>query len=350
MHEELFIGIDIGGTKTAVVSGLKEGGALSKRVFPSVDQAGPRSPESMIGDILEAILSLVEEPEALGRDLAAIGISCGGPLDEAQGLIVSPPNLPLWKNIPITSILSEATGVPAFLENDANACAVAEWREGAGRGFASMVFLTFGTGLGAGIIIDGKLWRGASGMAGELGHWRLSDEGPVGYGKEGSFEGWCSGGGMAQRIASRRLALAQGGGVAPAAATTMAATAPLASGPGSGIAGVEDVGALALLAREGDPEALAIFRKTGLMLGRGLALVVDFLNPEAIILGSIFARTKDLLWPPAAEALRSEALGRSLGACAILGAGLGEEIGDRAALWAARYGHEFSTRKSEDIA
>ena len=333
MLDDLFIGIDIGGTKTAVVSGLKEGPPLSRRAFTSIDSEGPRRPESMIADILAAILDLVEEPVARDRNLAAIGISCGGPLDETKGLVLSPPNLPLWKNVPIVSIISEATGVPAFLENDANACAVAEWREGAGLGFDSMVFLTFGTGLGAGIIIEGRLWRGANGMAGELGHWRLSDEGPVGYGKEGSFEGWCSGGGMAQRIATRRTVIAQEGN---------------GGRRGSDLVGIDDIGALARLAREGDAEALGIFETTGRMLGRGMALVIDFLNPKAIIIGSIYFRTRDLLWPAAEKALRGEALGRSLEACSILAAGLGEEIGDRAALWAARYGYEGRAKIKED--
>ena len=95
-----------------------------------------------------------------------------------------------------TERIAEALGAPAFMENDANACALAEWRWGAGQGCRSMAFLTFGTGLGAGLILDGRLYRGACGMAGELGHWRLSDYGPTGYGKEGSFEGFCSGGGI----------------------------------------------------------------------------------------------------------------------------------------------------------
>ena len=116
------------------------------------------------------------------QQTAAVGISCGGPLDSKKGLILSPPNLPGWDNVPVTKLLSEALQVPAFLQNDADACAIAEWRFGAGQGCENMVFLTFGTGLGAGLILNGKLYQGASGMAGEVGHLRLFDNGHIGYG------------------------------------------------------------------------------------------------------------------------------------------------------------------------
>ena len=106
--------------------------------------------------------------------------------------------MPDWDNIPIVEIIKNHFGCPVHLQNDANACAVAEWKFGAGRGKNNVVFLTFGTGLGAGLILDGKLYRGASNMAGEAGHIRLASFGPVGYGKAGSFEGFCSGGGIAQ--------------------------------------------------------------------------------------------------------------------------------------------------------
>ena len=116
------------------------------------------------------------------------------PLDTRRGVIQAPPNLPLWDEVPICALLSERYGCPAYLQNDANACAIAEWRFGAGRGTRNMVFLTFGTGLGAGLILDGRLYEGANGMAGEAGHLRLAADGPEGYGKRGSFEGFCSGG------------------------------------------------------------------------------------------------------------------------------------------------------------
>ncbi len=113
-------------------------------------------------------------------------------------MILSPPNLPGWDQIPITEWVRDATGLPAWLLNDADAGALAEWRFGAGRGCQNMVFLTFGTGFGAGLILNGRLYSGIDDGAGEIGHVRISPTGPVGYGKAGSLEGFCSGGGIAQ--------------------------------------------------------------------------------------------------------------------------------------------------------
>ena len=136
--------------------------------------------------------------------MQAIGVSCGGPLNSRTGVVQSPPNLPGWDDVPIVKILEDAFGIPAFLQNDANACALVEWKYGAGRGCENMVFLTMGTGMGAGVIADGRLLRGARDMAGEVGHLRLEKDGPVGYGKAGSFEGFTSGGGIARLAAGLR--------------------------------------------------------------------------------------------------------------------------------------------------
>ena len=108
-----------------------------------------------------------------------------------------PPNLPDWDNVPLVEMTEKRLGIKTILQNDANACAVAEWKFGAGRGTRNMVFLTFGTGMGAGLILDGRLYSGTNDMAGEVGHIRLAPKGPLGYGKKGSFEGFCSGGGIA---------------------------------------------------------------------------------------------------------------------------------------------------------
>ena len=156
-----YIGIDIGGTKCAVVRGDESGRILEKRSFPTTDRA----------NTLEQIFEHTRQ--ILSDRTKAIGVSCGGPLDSKTGVILGPPNLPGWDCVPVTEHLTERFHLPAYLENDANACAVAEWRFGAGKGCENLIFLTFGTGLGAGLILDGKLYRGACGMAGEVGHVRL---------------------------------------------------------------------------------------------------------------------------------------------------------------------------------
>ncbi|MBQ7292692.1 MAG: ROK family protein, partial [Clostridia bacterium] len=179
----MYIGIDIGGTKCAVVLG-DSNGILKKVAFKTEE-------------CKQTITKILDIAESFGT-ADAVGISCGGPLDSGRGVIMSPPNLPDWDNIPIVKLVSDRLGIPAYLQNDANACALAEWRFGAGRGTQNMAFLTFGTGLGAGLILNGRLVDGANGMAGEIGHIRLTDDGPTGYGKAGSAEGYCSGGGIAR--------------------------------------------------------------------------------------------------------------------------------------------------------
>ena len=180
----LYAGVDIGGTKCAVTLGDDSGNILSKVKFETTD--------------VKNTLNRISEEVSKLKNISSVGISCGGPLDSKRGIICSPPNLPKWDNVEICSLLKEVSGVPAFLQNDANACALAEWQYGAGKGCENMIFLTFGTGLGAGLILDGKLYSGTNDMAGEVGHIRLSPFGPVGFGKSGSFEGFCSGGGLKQ--------------------------------------------------------------------------------------------------------------------------------------------------------
>ena len=299
MQRTLIGGLDIGGTKCAAVLGITDGKdaeVAGRKAFPT-----PDSPGKAIGALAGALKELVAaHPEYM---LRAIGISCGGPLDSARGVVQSPPNLPGWDDIDVVSPLRQAFDVPVALQNDANACALAEWRWGAGRGSRNMVFLTFGTGLGAGIVLDGKVLDGSSGFAGEVGHLRLTDDGPQGYGKRGSFEGWCSGGGIV------RAALEY-------------------HGFAEGITAAE----LARLARDGNAEARAVYEHSARMLGRGLALLVDVLNPDRIVIGSIYARQRELMEPVMLQVMAQEALPGALAACRVVPAGLGDAVGDMASL------------------
>jgi glucokinase len=182
-----------------------------------------------------------------------------------------------------------------------------------------MVFLTMGTGMGAGLILDGRLYEGACGNAGEVGHVRLAAEGPVGFNKAGSIEGFCSGGGIAQ-IARRRAAEFSG-------ASVLKTIAP------------EKLTARAVgeAAAAGDALALALWAEVGEKLGEALALIVDVLNPERIVIGSIYARCERWIAPAMQAALAREALADSVGACEVRPAELGDEIGSYAAVAIARY-------------
>ena len=154
--------------------------------------------EEAIAEATAAIEEMMARHNLSAGNVQALGISCGGPLNSKTGRVLSPPNLFGWDDIPIVEMMEARYGIPTALQNDANACALAEWRFGAARGFENVIFCTFGTGMGAGLILNGRLYEGTTGMAGEIGHLRLSEHGPVGFGKEGSFEGFCSGGGIAQ--------------------------------------------------------------------------------------------------------------------------------------------------------
>ena len=172
------IGLDIGGTKCAISTGECRDGSIEIRSREEFPTAG-LSWRQVLEEFARRIALLGEAP-------GAIGISCGGPLDSRRGVIMSPPNLPGWDDVPVVKFFEDRFHVPVAVQNDANACALAEYLYGSGRGTRSMVFMTFGTGLGAGIVIDGKLYSGANDNAGEIGHIRLAPTGPVGYGKEGS--------------------------------------------------------------------------------------------------------------------------------------------------------------------
>ena len=310
------LGFDIGGTKCAVNTALWDGESITllrKEVHPT--DLGV-SAEEMIARLMDTADRIID------RKPDSIGISCGGPLDSESGVILGPPNLPGWDRVEIKRIISEHYGVEAHLENDANACAGAEWKFGAGKGKKNMIFLTFGTGLGAGLIIDGRLYRGTNGNAGEVGHIRLCDDGPVGYGKRGSFEGFCSGGGIGRLAYEMAKKEADEG------------RCPSYYRPGMS---VDEVSAksVADAARAGDPTAKEVYRISGSYLGKGLAVLIDVLNPELVVIGSVYARSSDLLAEAMKAELEREALTFSLGVCDIAPAGLGEAVGDYAAIAAA---------------
>jgi glucokinase len=308
-----WVGVDIGGTKTAVVLSSAPPECVGRVEFATAQQRGP---EHAIALIKNAIHDLLGNAGAAIGDVTAIGVSCGSPLDPVAGVIQSPPNLATWVDVPIVEMLSREFGCRVRLENDANAGAVAEHRFGAGRGARSMIFLTMGTGLGAGIIIDGRLYQGVTDSAGEIGHVRLTRTGPVGYRKAGSVEGWASGGGMAQ-VAERELTAARHAGRQSALFEM------------EGRVTARDV---LRAAQAGDEIALRIIDICGRKLGETLAILVDILNPECIVIGGLALRFGELVLSPARRVMQKEALGPSAAACRVVPAELGERIGDMAAL------------------
>ena len=300
MNFKTSLGIDIGGTKCALSAGECTADSVTiihREEFPTAGLTWRQT--------LETFAKRIEQ---LDRRFDNIGISCGGPLDSRRGVIMSPPNLPGWDNVPAVEFFSDRFNVPVHLQNDANACAYAEWKFGAGRGCRNMVFMTFGTGLGAGIIIDGKLYAGTNDNAGEIGHIRLAPDGPVGYNKAGSAEGFCSGAGMAKLAKIRAKE--------------------------RGIALPDDFSAKDLFKRvdEGDEFCLDMFRESATHLATILAYTIDILNPEVIVLGGVFMRQSERFMREVSPILEREALPLARQVCRIVPAGLSENIGDYAAL------------------
>jgi glucokinase len=303
------IGLDIGGSKIACVEGTRDGDILQRAEIPTEPT---RAFDATLPLLLEMVRVQSAVAAAAGREIQALSVSIGGPLQIERGVLHNPPHLPGWHGVPLKQHLTQA--FPAWsvhIEHDGNAGALAEFHFGAGRvrpGTRHLIFLTFGTGLGAGFIMDGRILHGASDTAGEVGHWRLAIQGPSGYGKRGSWEGFASGAGLVQ-VAARMF---------PHRFSVQMPVRELVE---------------AMLNDE--PAALAVATAAGRRMGQGLALLVDALNPQLIVLGSLAVLLGERVLGPARQVVAREALPEAAAACEIVPAALGTRIGDVAALMAA---------------
>jgi glucokinase len=302
------LGLDVGGSKIALVEGTRLAQILQRRIL-AIDVHQPFDDAFPI--IADSIEQVMRRAKDAGRTVAALSVSVGGPLHINDGVLLNPPNLPGWHHARLKERLTKRFPMlPVRIEHDGNAGALAEFHFGIGRqrpNLHHLVFLTFGTGLGAGLIVNGQVVHGASDTAGEFGHWRLAESGPIAYGKSGTWEALASGGGLVQ-LASRRF--------------------PLRWSPSTPVRQLVD----AMLAD--DPDALLVAAEAGAWMGRGLALIVDGLNPEVIVLGSLAVLLGDRVLIPARKMVAQEALPGAVAACEIAPATLGLQIGDVAALMA----------------
>ena len=295
----LLLGIDIGGTKSAAVIGDADGTVLAR--------VSARTPQESWQEAYAVLLRLARDVcQAHGTalsEISAVGVSCGGPLDSRTGIVYAPPNLPAWDAVPLKTLLEADLCLPMMLENDANATALAEHRWGAGVGCADMAFLTMGTGVGAGLILDGALYRGRRDLAGEIGHATVLPNGPLCLcGKRGCLEA-------------------------------------LASGTSIGRMGRERFGEDNLTAHDvcdrarlGDPVALSIIADAALYMGIGLANLLQTLNLERIILGTLAVHAADLLMEPIRAATQAHCWARVWEGVSIVPAALGDAAQDKAAL------------------
>lgn len=299
----MILGVDLGSTKVAL--GLWK--APAERI-DGTRFATPRDgPRALIAEIIRRGREL-----AGGEPIDAVGVSAGGPVDPERGIVLTIPNLPGWDDVPLAAELSSALGAAVAVENDANACALAEWRLGAGQGVRDLAFLTFSTGIGAGLILDGRLYRGSRLLAGEIGHHVIEPDGAIcGCGGRGCLEAYASGAGIGRRLAELRQ--------------------DDPSLPGN-------ARELVTRARHGDSFSVEFLASTADYLARGLAGLIFLLNPARIILGTIAVGAGDLLLGPLRRELESRVWPSLLEGVEVLPAALGAELGDHAALVVAPHG------------
>jgi len=297
--------VDLGGSKILSVIAQGDGRRLGEDRRSTSAEEGPEVVLERIGVSLETALANAGLQQG---DLAAVGICSPGPCDIDSGVISSAPNLPGWRDVPICRYLEERLGVSTRLENDANAAALGEHVYGAGRGCRHLIYITVSTGIGGGLIIDGRLYRGATGVAGELGHMTIDPNGPpCGCGNRGCLEALASG----TAIAARAEELVAQGGSALLAQEEGRLTAE----------------AVAQAADQGDIACQGIIRRAGYYLGVGLASYVNIFNPEVIIIGGGLAKVGELLLGPARAEMAARAMREALNAVQLKLAELGDYAG-----------------------
>ena len=298
------LAIDIGGTKLAAGVVDAAGKILVRGEVPTVAAEGP---ERVLERIVGLGKDLLGKPEVSALPIRRIGIGCAGPVDRLAGLVLNPPNLPGWTRIALVDHLQQAVGLPAVLENDANAAALGEFRYGAGKGARSLVYVTVSTGIGGGIILDGKIWHGLKDAAGEIGHMTLAPDGPpCGCGNRGCLEAIASGPSIARRA---REAVAGG------RPTRLREISHLTAGD------------VVSLAREGDEVACEVWEETVRYLGLGVAAAITILAPERVVIGGGVTGAGEFLFEPLRREVRSRVKLVPLESIPILPAALGRDVG-----------------------
>lgn len=309
------LGLDIGGTKIGLCVGTAAGEVVAHEALPT-DHA--KSPESILEDCRDRLLAMLARACGASAAPAALGASCPGPLDYARGRFLDPPNMPRWHGFAIRDWLAQNFACSTAFMNDANATALAEHKWGAARAATTAVYLTMSTGMGAGLIVDGRLYEGPLGLAGEIGRIRLRDDGPVGFAKRGSAEGFLSGPGMSQLAEQEALICIQ-------------------RNEPSRLRDIVESGAkiraedLCSAAAAGDAAALRVTDRLANELGRLCAILNDILNPDVIVLGTIGTAYPDLFIPGAKRLMFEEGVAASVAHARIVPSMLSRR-GDQSAL------------------
>ncbi|MFC2067100.1 ROK family protein [Chloroflexota bacterium] len=308
-HELPVLAIDLGGTKILAAIISDDGRMIAKERFPTL---ADEEPKEVINRLFSAIDQVLNMSNMDPSQLDSIGIAAAGGIDLGRGLITQSPNLPGWKDIPLRDMVQEKCRVKTFLVNDASAAALGEHRFGTGRGIHNLIMLTLGTGIGGGIVINGQLYCGATGSAGEIGHMTIDVNGPeCACGNRGCLEAFASGTAVA-REAIRRIKHGE-----------KSSLVKVVDGK------IEDITAekVGVAARAGDPLSLDVITKAATYLGVGMVSLVNIFNPEMIIAGGGMAEMGDLLLGPAGNMVKERAFPMAAQSVQIVTAHLGNEAG-----------------------
>ncbi|QPP05547.1 ROK family protein [Streptomyces bathyalis] len=305
---EAVLALDIGGTKLAAGVVRCDGTVLSYANCPTGVADGPAAGLERLFALGREVLDELPGPQRL----LGTGIGCGGPLDSGRGRLVAPPHLPGWTDIPVTELAADAYGMPAVLDNDGTAGAAGEWRFGAGRGTRHLLYLTVSTGIGGGMIVDGRTYRGAAGNGGEPGHVTVRAGGRrcAGCGRAGCLEAYASGTSIAERARQAVESAARTG-----EPTLLAGREPLTAAD------------VAAAVRKEDPVASRIWEETTEALAGGLVSLVNLFEPALVVLGGGVMRSSDLLLPRLRESVARLAMGPAAESARIVVAAGGEQAG-----------------------
>lgn len=303
-----FVGIDIGGTKTSVSLGTPEGKILIREIFPTEDV------QTTLGTIKNIIRAYLNRYDKGLKKTKGIGISCAGPLDLKRGLLINPPNMPTWRNVPLRSIFSRSFALPVCVDNDANSAALAEKTFGAGKHLKNLFYYTVSTGIGGGLIIDGEIYHGASFDAGEIGHSVILPKGPrCNCGKRGCLEALASGTAIAriaQEKAGRNSLILKLAGKKKNITASIVARAALKK----------------------DALAQKIYRQAAFYLGLSVSNVIQIINPEMIVIGGGVSKAGKILFQPLMQTVRTFSWPRPYRSCQIVPAKLKDIVGDLGAI------------------
>ena len=295
MAKKYVIGIDLGGTKILTALADAKGKILAEaHLFTGAD----KGQKEVIGRVKKTVFMVLEKAGASLKQVKCIGVGAPGPVISSKGLIVAPPNLPGWKSVPLGKILKQAFKVPVILENDANAAALAEFYFGAARGTKNCVYLTVSTGIGGGIIIEGKLYRGANFTAAEIGHIPINENGPLCS---------CGGKGCLERYVGNKHILQTAKKRLKNKNVTL-----------------ED---LTQLAKDGNRIAIEIWQSIGKHIGIALAGVVNVLNPSKIVIGGGVSGAGRILFSAITNTIKERAMPQQAKQVKVLRASLGSNAG-----------------------